>query len=529
MTSVVEKSVKSNVYSDIVNTFHDREPKSKKQRFEVALIGDTTLAMPLDERRHDSMLRDRLVYSHIKAQSDVIAKFVAPPAVPGGQPQPKQFLNFINIFDDASMWVARPPGQHPASLDALIGAMDNRLAAAKLKKRKSGGRMTHAPVLNLSEHIFKAVFHVGAAMPETRGLQVHSPAQVLPKANFSTVMARWRQWSVMNGMEAPGRHVDVDGAIRLALNQLPRSWANLWMVSDCLQLNGNIVCEVQAYAQHLRDSVAADRALSIFHAHCLRHSSVLAMKPQIQQLPGLSSHIVRFGHICQSARVAEKLAKSLDVVFQDKFRWRPCIDSPVGYDAWQLRKKQILSMTSVGEATMPVELREQIMYFDNGDWNEELVTHWCFPSCRCGRTEATARQMTRSAVFASAYPSCPLALEYRWKAMEAVNATMYRGRAQHNLAFLMVSHVHDEKAYRKAEQELAAAADTDLLGARSTVKLGLVHNYMKAAPAACHISKPPPSKHHYSVFWMRSSRSRNMSANSQMPQLCLAFRTAWKR
>ena len=63
-----------------------------------------------------------------------------------------------------------------------------------------------------------------------------------------------------------------------------------------------------------------------------------------------------------------------------------------------MRKKQILLMASVGEASMPETLMDEIIYFDNGDWNDAAIYHYCFPGCRCGRTLDGAKSKTRSAI-----------------------------------------------------------------------------------------------------------------------------------
>ena len=51
--------------------------------------------------------------------------------------------------------------------------------------------MAHMPVLNLEERMYK-LFDIGTV----EALEVFSPAQALPEQNYSTVLDRWKNWSV---------------------------------------------------------------------------------------------------------------------------------------------------------------------------------------------------------------------------------------------------------------------------------------------------------------------------------------------
>ena len=91
---------------------------------------------------------------------------------------------FINIFDDASLWIRRPPGW-------IEPEVRNRLPKVTSKKKKEG-RSVHATVLNLQETL---VFVPMLALQEAwRGVDIISPATCLPAANYGTVLDRWRRW-----------------------------------------------------------------------------------------------------------------------------------------------------------------------------------------------------------------------------------------------------------------------------------------------------------------------------------------------
>eukprot|EP00959_Pyramimonas_sp_CCMP1952_P422280 8846103-Pyramimonas_sp.AAC.1 len=111
--------------------------------------------------------------------------------------------------------------------------------------------MIHAAVLNIQESLFKFESTQGSVS----ALDVFSPAQVLPLANYSTVLDRWRRWSIMNGV-GPGAGVDPDGELGSDISRLA-CWVNLVMVRDCLSLNDCLVAKTETACQVMRASLEA--------------------------------------------------------------------------------------------------------------------------------------------------------------------------------------------------------------------------------------------------------------------------------
>ena len=74
--------------------------------------------------------------------------------------------------------------------------------AKKLAKCSHSGRMVFAPVLNADEHLFSL-----DGNSQLKAAHVCSSAVVLPRANYATVLDRWRSISVLNG-ERPGNRID---------------------------------------------------------------------------------------------------------------------------------------------------------------------------------------------------------------------------------------------------------------------------------------------------------------------------------
>eukprot|EP00959_Pyramimonas_sp_CCMP1952_P424231 8886157-Pyramimonas_sp.AAC.1 len=200
------------------------------------------------------------------------------------------------------------------------------------------------------------------------------------------------------------------------------------MVRDCLMLNSNIVAACERECKKLREELEgsgrrelADGVVTVFSMNCSGHMCVLGMKPLLKFYDGLSSFVVRVGHLCQSARSSDKYESALENEIRRKFRFRVVVDDelPAAFHRWQAHAKFILDLTGVDVSQ---ETKDAILLFDNGDWESDDLVHWCRPSCSCGRSRAIALSGFISAAKASIGPNCPLALEYRWKHMEKANA-----------------------------------------------------------------------------------------------------------
>eukprot|EP00959_Pyramimonas_sp_CCMP1952_P350704 7347735-Pyramimonas_sp.AAC.1 len=142
----------------------------------------------------------RLLVSHAAAQARGIREWLeSGPCTP-------DCLVFANTFDDASMWASKPSKQ---DIDTLVDTAPRDAARSKLKRGAPKGIMRHCPVLNLCETIAKC--WTWGAGPAVSAARVCSPAQVMPAANYSTVLDRWRRWSICNDSGRPGSSVDSDG------------------------------------------------------------------------------------------------------------------------------------------------------------------------------------------------------------------------------------------------------------------------------------------------------------------------------
>ena len=148
------------------------------------------------------------------------------------------------------------------------------------------------------------------------GAAVQAPSLVLPIANAMPVYDRWAKWSVMS-TEGCGRCVDQGGVCQAALDQIP--WKVLVLGKDNLQLNMCLVClQERNIAGAPEDSPI--HSMSLIDFKCAAHSVVLATKPLIAST-GVSSILVKLGHIFESARCHTAYLHALDSEVEASFHY----------------------------------------------------------------------------------------------------------------------------------------------------------------------------------------------------------------
>ncbi len=456
----------------VASTAWGTNPQEARAHVDFVATADGPIAVTGDRKRTAMADRNSVLVSHVKAQAAGVARFMSD--------ERQKVMQFVNIFDDASMWVAKPPSL--LEKEALLLGVDPAKVKA-ISKHTRKRNMMHAPVLNLEERISKLVDVNGT--PCVAGLSLYSPAQVLPKANYATVLDRWRRWTVCNGHK-PGSGIDGYGEL-LNVFDGPH-WRNISIVRDCLMLKSNVVAKVEESCKLKRDAIDgsadADGVPTVFSCNCCCHRCVLCLKPILTKYDGLASSVVRCGHLCQSWRSSTRYTKALEEEIERSFQWKPVLRFPDEYPRWHSAARKVLDLRGLGELT-PDQRSETLMY-DNGCWSEEDIVPYCIEGCACGRARAGALARTMTVVKTPVGPHCPLALEYRRKYMEKTNAWCFRIRAQHNLGERAFRRAYSQKNIDEAEGELsravAAGGIVKSSGTKQTVKAGRVITYMRNDP-----------------------------------------------
>ena len=447
------------------------------------VVDSSSIAIKIRQRRNICRDDKRCIVSHIEAQAEGLCNFISRSGI--------RFVNCVHILDDASMWVHESKQQEQEQQQDMPQNMgdDDDIVRKKLKHSLDlQGQMRHLPVLNSIERIVKLQeTSSGDGLPSNKicGVTLFSPARPMPAANWSTVFDRLAWWSVNLG-HYPGSGIDPSSRL---MHVVEPCWKNISIVKDNLQMNENLVCAIErglAEQRRLGPHGPATET-TILNVHCVAHSIALALKPVTKSFPGLSSFIVRVGHLHNSGRASQKIMDALSAVVKKRFRFRVALVPPEGFGRWQARNRTLLELTS-SSMDLTETQRDEILYFLNGDWeiddDDGPILHWCLPGCRCGGTKQQAFAHCHAAAKMACGTNCPLALEYRWKNMERAAGVIYRGRAIHNLAGRSWQQAWSQRQIRDAQREVeaGAAAGQDCVASKRIVKAGLVISYMRSDP-----------------------------------------------
>ena len=150
------------------------------------------------------------------------------------------------------------------------------MCGARLKRKlESKGMNSHMPVLNICENVLweKRLDSPVEPVCVVLGTEVHSPCQVLPVANASTVYNRWRRWTVLS-TAGTGELVDAHQEVQHSMDQT-ESWRTICMTKDNLILNRCLVAlEHKAMDELKASEVDSAKELTLLDLDCMAHSCV---------------------------------------------------------------------------------------------------------------------------------------------------------------------------------------------------------------------------------------------------------------
>lgn len=283
---------------------------------DVALVSGTTVCVGgggTHAARSFVRDHDRGLFSHHRAQAEGIANFAR-------KTPESDCIVATNVFDDATMWVAKPCMKNPTEVE--------RSNLEKLFEKRLGarGKKVCLPVLNLCETLYHGkTFEKGSDDGRTLntvmcGLDVASPAQALPEANTSTIRNRWSRWSVCIASGVGASVGDTEGHLGQVMDESP--WKTILMQKDNLVLNDCIVALEEERLAALGDGEDNLEATSLLPCACCSHGAVLATKLLMTSLDNVPSNLVTLGHILESGRSETKFREGIRKEVGDGFRYR---------------------------------------------------------------------------------------------------------------------------------------------------------------------------------------------------------------
>ena len=320
------------------------------------------------------------------------------------------------------------------------------------------GKNVHVLAFNVCQHIYGR----GPGTDQLQSCALPIPTQVLPKANAATIDDRVKKWSLLD-WELGRRYADVVHGPELA-NAVDDVRDGVTLITrDGLGTNQAVVNMIGQRVHRRRHSAAGLRVM--LDITCGGHSLCLSSKPTLDRISNgrYRTVLVKLGHHFESARKVTSLKDAVDnVVDDERFLFVPlptraCL--PPAFGQWAKRARDI--MYSSRSATGMTQAHcDDILEFDNGDWQDTRFVYYCVRGeCRYRCENAKEAKMTMRAKIKFSLQDGPgVPLEYRHKGMERANSYMVRVRGQHDCLRQVMEHAHPIQIRRLAEQAAASLA-----------------------------------------------------------------------
>ena len=196
-----------------------------------------------------------------------------------------------------------------------------------------------------------------------------------------------------------------------------------------------------------------EKKASVFALNCVGHQQVLAMKPVTQRVPGVTSLIVRMGHITEAKRTFAGILLTAGRQAR-KTEYYRVAELPPECAQWERERRAILDLSRPARDMTDEEV-DLVCKVDNGPPGDLVAKHFCIgPTCVCGGTPAQACDAMETCAYICLGSGCGLALEYRWKGVESGGAWVHRGCNIHEYSPNALKAVSNPKKLADAERAL---------------------------------------------------------------------------
>ena len=264
----------------------------------VALTVDPAATVVVNRRRQIGRLFRRGLASHVKRQREGLVEEVNSGV---------NCMIHYDAMDEATMWVRAPATQKDKTARVADVRRNKNRHPRKLGKRC--GKNQAVSVLNVLQYMY--LMDSAGSLAKWKTLQVHIPAQALPKGNWATVLNRKRRWSMYSGQ--------VGSCLLASESELPAKIAKIEIISkagvcDDASVNRCMTCAEQ------RDMVA-QRTSELFRLHfdlkCQSHQCCLVARPALETCGDLATVITRLSHILGIHRTMSSFIQCLDAWFRN--------------------------------------------------------------------------------------------------------------------------------------------------------------------------------------------------------------------
>ena len=385
---------------------------------------------------------------------------------------PGKLIHFISAstFDDSAAWLKDPASA--ADRASGIRVEGTKLKTGQLWRR---GNNVSLPVFNMTESIITHRQQMNddhELVDIWRAALIHSPSQVLPRANTATIANRRDRWMACGVSGSGGALFDYHDSLTSGYCSGP-AWHTIISTKDNLALNDLILGMDEAVIRQsledgLHDSLSTPTMLGL---SCLAHSCVLTTKLVTNKLDDLPGKLVKMGHIHESGKVSTAFKTYIDSIVDDRFDFIPVPELPPECTLYRIKSANILKNTRMCLDLGPAD-EDFILDVDNGDWDAERWVHYCTGMpCRCkGDKRQALRFMKLSAQLSiGKMETTPLA--YRWKGVERFIGKTYRGRRQHDAYLEAHLRLFPKSVTRRSLEAVEALSATDAAAKMSNDQL----------------------------------------------------------
>ena len=301
----------------------------------------------------------------------------------------------------------------------------------------------------------------------------------MPKANWSTVLARKRRWLCWTGSSVGARFHSAELQGHMARIPVIFSLATTDAAS-------NMECVSAAEEREHNAACVPGQAMRLhFRQRCCAHQCCLLTRPAAKSCGDLATVLVRLSHLLQGAKQLKDFHAALDQEVDASFRYVPVLRLPRGIE--RQFPEWIMDASRIAFDLTPEDC-QQLLQFFNGSWHDEEMTHYCLQeSCPAGcQGESHSRQLAREHVRMAIGMGFTPPLEYRWKGMERACGWALRARGLHRVLDRALARMWSKKQIADAEreaEELGDAAELSYAG-KAAIKANSVMRSFAADPQA---------------------------------------------
>ena len=282
-------------------------------------------------------------------------------------------------------------------------------------------------------------------------VRVHSPSQVLPKANASTMLSRMRRWGLYTSSDTGVADAFGGQDVYALFEKIPLKM--LITCTDALPTN-HLVAALSLHDWRQKASSGDFSAATTLHIlfTCMHHAACLAKKPGLLSIPNLCSNMVRLTRAMKSSKFQDNFENALDMI-AERIDRRVVLDLPEHATVWWEENNSMIRLALQGldedKQKTILSVFNDPWHFRNNSWERGDLVHWCSSNCCPSLAETKAKTREALRILLQEYPAIPLL--YRWKHWEPALNWAIRGTLCYGVLQLALSMCANQDSISKCQ------------------------------------------------------------------------------